>query len=184
MCGGVDGFFFSRVVQMLHLRLSSLRCASANSTSRLDGGAKVFPPAKASVKGDNKRLTSPGSSWSCRTTSTADEEEEVVVVVLEEVAEEEEECRSFSEEQQSSFVGVFFFPPHRLMLRVWGGRRSISDHISGFLRAHFTNGILSMLVPPSSTPDLFLHGGMLMSPQPVRVVFGCFQAAFMTPVDL
>lgn len=177
MCGGVDGFF-SRVVQMLHSRLSSLRCASANSTSRLDGGAKVFPPAKASVKGDNKRLTSPGSSWSCRTTSTADEEE---VVVEEEVAEEEEECRSFSEEQQSSFV---VFLPHRLMLRVWGGRRSISDHISGFLRAHFTNGILSMLVPPSSTPDPFLYGGMLMSPQPVRVVFGCFQAAFTTPVDL
>lgn len=41
------------------------------------------------------------------------------------------------------------FLPHRLMVGVWeGGRRSISDHIWAFLRAHFTNGVLSMPVPP------------------------------------
>lgn len=34
--------------------------ASVNSTSRREDGGKCFPPAKGSVKGDNKRLTSPG----------------------------------------------------------------------------------------------------------------------------
>lgn len=94
----------------------------------------MFPPAKASVKGDNKRLTSPGSSWSCRTTSTTEEEEE-------------EECR------RSSFRGgkqLFSFAITSNGSCLEGKKRSISDQISGILRAHLTNGILSMFLPPPS----------------------------------
>lgn len=131
---------------MLH-PLSRSGARLANGTSSCDaGGAKCFHLRRQSVKGDNKRLTSLGSSWSCRTTSTADEEV---------AAAEEQEFFPRSSRRAALFL------PHRLMVRVGeGGRLSISDHVWAFLRAHFTNGILSMPVP---------------HPLPPRLIFGFFQ---------
>lgn len=99
-------------------------------------------PAEASVKGDNKRLTSPGSS-----TSTTEEEEEL-----------------FREEESSS---VFF----SIMDRVWKERDYLWSNLGGILRAHLTNGILSMFLLLLFLPirGWSLHGGMLMLPQLVRV---------------
>jgi len=62
------------------------------------------------------------------------------------------------------------------MARVWKEKGSISDQISGNLRAHLTNGILSMFLPLQAWS---LNGGMLMFPQPVRVIFGCSESGFI-----
>lgn len=86
--------------------------AAGNSTAGSGDSGKCSH--LQSVKGDNKRLTSPGSSWSCRTTSAA----------------EEEECRSLRWAEQLCFATE--------------GRLSSSpDHSSSILRQHAVNCILS-----------------------------------------
>lgn len=65
MYPNLDSQSCSAVMQMccaLSAPPERLQIAPRNVTGRERGGKKVFPPAKASVKGDNKRLTSPGSS--------------------------------------------------------------------------------------------------------------------------